>query len=146
MIAFFILGIFLVLAFIFWERFLDRHSTRHPLVRLGIFTRARGRFIAILLIIFLEWCAFMSWMLWVQFYYQDYKVLSPSSSFSILRNPGTKNYTPIQTTLRLIPTTVVGLVLTLTAGAVVGWLPAIYLLGSCLTNGPLRNLILGDLC
>jgi len=53
----------------------------------------------------------MSWMLWVQLYYQTYK-----------------NYTPLETMIRLIPTSIAGLAITLVVGLLVGWVPAIYLL------------------
>jgi len=106
-----IVGVFLVAVFVFWEVYLDKHSTYPPLVRLGIFTRARGKFAAIQGIIFFQFCAFMSWMLYVQLYYQTYKGL-----------------TPIKTMVRLLPMSVTGLALNFIVGIVVGWLPALYLL------------------
>jgi hypothetical protein len=84
-IALLIVGVFLVAVFVSWEIYLDKHSTYRPLVRLGIFTRARGKFAAIQGVIFFQFCAFMSWMLYVQLYYQTYKVRrspSPCSSLS----------------------------------------------------------------
>ncbi|KAF8625057.1 hypothetical protein AX15_005579 [Amanita polypyramis BW_CC] len=110
-IAFLIFGVFLIIAFLVWEGYLAKHSTLPPLMRLDIWTRANGKFAAIQIIAFLEWCAFASWMLWVQLYYQSYK-----------------GYSPIQTMIRLLPAPVTGLILTFIVGVVVGWLPAIYLL------------------
>ena len=43
-------------------------------MRLDIWTRGRGKFAAIQMVQFLEMGSFMSWMLWVQLYYQMYKV------------------------------------------------------------------------
>ncbi len=39
-----------------------------------------------------------------------------------------KNYTPLETMIRLIPTSIAGLAITLVVGLLVGWVPAIYLL------------------
>ncbi|KAK2464582.1 hypothetical protein APHAL10511_003371 [Amanita phalloides] len=110
-IASLVLGIALVVAFLFWEDHLAKRTTLPPLMRLDIWTRARGKFAAIQLVAFLEWCAFMSWMLWVQLYFQSYK-----------------HYSPLATTVRLIPTSVTGFIITMIVGAIAGWVPAIYML------------------
>ena len=73
-IALLIIGVALLVAFIVWEDHLGRKTTFPPLMRLDIWTRARGKFAAIQIIAFLEWSSFMSWILWVQLYYQSYKV------------------------------------------------------------------------
>ncbi|KAF8621310.1 hypothetical protein AX15_007905 [Amanita polypyramis BW_CC] len=106
-----IVGLFLVLAFIAWEDYLAKHSARPPLMRLDIWTRAKGKFAVVQMIAFLQWCSFSSWLLWVVLYYQLYK-----------------GYTPLETMTRLLPAPVTGLVLNFLVGAVVGWLPAIYFL------------------
>ena len=73
-IALLIVGVALLVAFIVWEDYLGRKTTLPPLMRLDIWTRARGKFAAVQIIAFLEWSSFMSWILWVQLYYQSYKV------------------------------------------------------------------------
>ncbi|KAF8340804.1 MFS general substrate transporter [Amanita rubescens] len=110
-IALLITGVFLLIAFIIWEDHLGRRTTFPPLMRLDIWTRARGRFTAIQIIAFLEWSSFMSWILWVQLYYQTYK-----------------RYTPLETTIRLIPMNLTGFVLLSVVGLIAGRVPAIYLL------------------
>lgn len=69
-----VVGISLVLAFVVWEDHLGRRTTFPPLMRLDIWTRGRGKFAAIQMVQFLEMSSFMSWMLWVQLYFQIYKV------------------------------------------------------------------------
>ena len=71
-----ITGISLVVGFVLWEDHLCRQTTFPPLMRVNIWTRAQGKFAAIQIIQFLEMSSFMSWMLWVQLYYQTYKVSS----------------------------------------------------------------------
>ena len=74
--AILISGVSLIVGFVLWEDHLGRQTTFPPLMRLDIWTRARGKFAAIQIIQFLEMSSFMSWMLWVQLYYQTYKVNS----------------------------------------------------------------------
>jgi len=89
-------------------------------MRLDLWTRAGGKFAAMQGIAFLQWCAFMSWALWAQLYYQTYK-----------------NYTPVRTMVRLLPMTVTGALLNVFVGLVVGWLDVLWLLiiGTMATGG-----------
>jgi len=102
-IALLVVGVLLIIAFLFWQHYLEKHlSNEHlsagrrlppPIMRLSLWTRANGRFAVMQLITFLTWCSFMSWNFWVQLFYQDYLRLSP-----------------VQTMLRLLPMFVTGLV------------------------------------
>jgi hypothetical protein len=75
-IALLIIGVFLVTAFVFWERYLEKVQntpgasdslfTPPPLVKPSVWGRARGRFAVMLVIAFLTWCSFFGWNLWVQ--------------------------------------------------------------------------------
>jgi len=60
-------------------------------MKLTLWTRAKGRFAVIQVIAFLEWSAFLSWFFWAQVYYEDFVKL-----------------TPVLTAVRLLPTTVAG--------------------------------------
>jgi MFS family permease len=96
-----IVGIIMVLLFLLWERYLEQAMddpsrtpstwTPPPLMRLSLWTRAKGRMAVILVIAFLNWCGFISWSFWVQLYFQNYLLL-----------------TPVHTMLRFIPLFIVG--------------------------------------
>lgn len=71
-----IVGIIIVSLFLLWERYLERVMddpsrtpsawTPPPLMKLSLWTRAKGRMAVILAIAFLNACAFISWTFWVQ--------------------------------------------------------------------------------
>jgi MFS family permease len=78
-IALLIIGVILVIFFVFWQHYLERiHSDPErahtatawwqppPLMKLSIWTRMKGRMAVMLWIAFLEWCSFFSWSLWAQ--------------------------------------------------------------------------------
>ena len=75
-IALLILGVLLIVVFLFWQHHLERvHDnldspysvfTPPPLMKISIWTRDHGRLSAMLAIIFLEWCSFFGWSFWVQ--------------------------------------------------------------------------------
>lgn len=102
-IALLALGVLFILAFLFWQHYLEKRLDNHrlppsrkfppPIMRLSLWTRADGRFAVMQLIAFLTWCSFMSYNFWVQLFYQDYLRLSP-----------------VQTMLRLLPMFVTGVI------------------------------------
>ncbi|KAG2073087.1 efflux transporter [Suillus decipiens] len=113
-----IVGIIIVSLFLLWERYLERAMddplrtpspwTPPPLMKLSLWTRAKGRMAAILVIAFLNSCAFVSWTFWVQLYYQNYLFL-----------------TPMQTMLRFIPMSIVGCLCSVLVAMFVGKLPLV---------------------
>ncbi|KAG2359353.1 major facilitator superfamily domain-containing protein [Suillus spraguei] len=113
-----IVGIIMVLLFLLWERYLEQVMndssrapspwTPPPLMKLSLWTRARGRMAIIVVIAFLNWCGFISISFWAQLYYQDYVLL-----------------TPMQTMLRFIPVFVVGCLSNVFVGMFVGKLPLV---------------------
>ena len=66
----------MVALFLFWENHLERALedpsrtpslwTPPPLMRLSLWTRAKGRMAVILAIAFLNWSGFISWSFWAQ--------------------------------------------------------------------------------
>ena len=102
-IALLVLGVLSIIAFLFWQHYLEKRLSnehlaamrRHPppIMRLSLWTRANGRFGVMQLIAFLNWSSFMSYNFWVQLFYQEYLRLSP-----------------VQTMLRLLPMFVTGMV------------------------------------
>ena len=126
-IALLIVGVFLVVLFVLWERYLERvHEdpqrarqsrwTPPPLMPVSIWTRARGKLAAVLVIAFDEWCAFNSWQFWVQLYYQDFLGL-----------------TPILTMVRLLPMFVSGVLCNVVIALVVSRVPLVVLAGTSLS-------------
>lgn len=67
-----ILGVFLIGIFIWWQHHLESHrdngdlSYRPPLMKLSMWKRGNGKFAAMQIIAFLEWCAFISFTFWAQ--------------------------------------------------------------------------------
>ena len=115
--------------FVFWEHFLEKLHAQHdaarerwwtppPLMKPSIWTRMRGRMTVMLVIAFLEYGAFSSWILWAQLYYQDFLHLSP-----------------ISTMLRLLPMFVAGCLCNVIVALLVGRLPLVLLIvaGTALT-------------
>ncbi|KAG1852813.1 major facilitator superfamily domain-containing protein [Suillus subalutaceus] len=113
-----IVGIIMVSLFLLWERYLEQVIedpsrapsawTPPPLMRLSLWTRAKGRMAVILAIAFLNSCTFVSWGFWVQLYYQNYLLL-----------------TPMQTMLRFIPMFIVGCLCNVLVAMFVGKLPLV---------------------
>ena len=111
-LALLLLGILFVVLFALFQHYLATRSTRPPLMRLSVWTRAHGKVAAMQLIAFFNWAAFMSWSIWCQLYYQNYQGLSP-----------------LQTMVRLLPMPIVGLLLNLIIGFAVERIDVLWLLG-----------------
>ncbi|TBU27560.1 MFS general substrate transporter [Dichomitus squalens] len=120
-IALLVVGVFFLVLFVPWERFLERvHAqggevsqrwwTPPPLMLVSIWGRANGRLAAMLAIAFSEWCSFNSFLFWVQLYYQDYLGLKP-----------------ILTMVRLLPMSAAGVTCNVIVALVVGRVPIVYL-------------------
>ena len=75
-IALLVVGFVLLVAFIFWQRYLERvheHSedtqnwwTPPPLMKVTVWTRSNWRMAVILWIAFFEWSSFQAWQFWAQ--------------------------------------------------------------------------------
>ncbi|KAH8109878.1 MFS general substrate transporter [Phellopilus nigrolimitatus] len=121
-IALLIIGVFMLVAFIVWQWYLESDMSgarRPPLMKLSMWSRAHGKFAAVQCIAFLEWASFLSWSFWAQLYYQDYQGLEP-----------------VLTSIRMLPMFVVGISCNVLVAAVVGRLPVVFLVaaGTLLTG------------
>lgn len=58
-IALLIIGIILVALFFFWERQVTTKTSRPPLMRLELWTRANGKLAAVYMIGFVSWMGFV---------------------------------------------------------------------------------------
>lgn len=128
-IALLVIGVILVALFLLWEWKLEQIIeedpsraasmwTPPPLMKLSLWTRARGRMAVVLCIAFLNWSAFIGWSFWVQLYYQNYLLLSP-----------------VKTMIRFIPMFIVGCLCNFFVAMVVSKLPLVIFVvsGSLLT-------------
>ncbi|KAI1790080.1 efflux transporter [Ganoderma leucocontextum] len=123
-IALVIVGVFSLVLFVFWERYLEQvHMqggevsqkwwTPPPLMPVSIWGRANGKVAAVLVIAFvesLEWCSFSGFTFWVQLYYQEYLNLSP-----------------ILTMVRLLPMQVTGVTCNVVIALIVAHASLVYL-------------------
>ena len=95
--ALIVISIILIVLFAVWQWYLETKTTRPPLMKISIWKNSR--FAAAQIIMAFFFASFNNYLIFVTYYYQDYQGLSP-----------------IQTTLRFIPTGVVGCVTALTTG------------------------------
>ncbi|EIN03494.1 MFS general substrate transporter [Punctularia strigosozonata HHB-11173 SS5] len=132
-IAFLILGVALIVAFLLWQRYLERvadnpdpsksHArnrwTPPPLMRVSLWGRAHGKFAAMQFVAFLNWACFIALQFWIQLYYQSYVGLSP-----------------ILTMVRLLPMFVTGVICNVFVALLIGRVDVIFLVvtGTVLTS------------
>lgn len=105
-----VVAVIFVTLFVFWQRHLEKTGKRTPLMKVSVFKSLR--FSAGMLIMVLFFACFNGYLVFVTYYFQDFQGLSP-----------------IQTTLRFIPTGVVGVLTAAVTGRLVGILPTYVLLG-----------------
>lgn len=129
-IATLVIGVFLVAVFLVWEHHLEKASsdpnrpksiwTPPPLMKLSLWSRAKGRVAVVLAIAFLNWAGFLSWSLWAQLYYQNYLGLSA-----------------IHTMVRFIPMFITGILCNFFVALVVARLPLVIFVvsGTLITAG-----------
>ncbi|KAJ2916092.1 hypothetical protein MD484_g4337, partial [Candolleomyces efflorescens] len=121
-IALLITGVILLVLFVFWEHYLEKIQddpdaplsrwTPPPIMRVSLWKRAEGKYAAMMIIAFVNWCSFLAWSFWAQLYYQNYVRLSA-----------------IQTVLRFIPMTVSGILCNILVGLTAARVPVVYLAG-----------------
>jgi MFS family permease len=85
-----VVSLLLIAAFVVWQWYLEHKTSRPPLMKVSVFRNTR--FSAAMLIMMLFFASFSNYMVYATYFYQDYQGLSV-----------------IQTTLRFIPTGIVGL-------------------------------------
>ncbi|KAH8104781.1 efflux transporter [Cristinia sonorae] len=93
-IALIIIGVACIALFLLWQWHLERPEVREtysiwtppPLMKLSLWTRGKGKFAAVQIVVFTLFAGFQSWILWIVLYYQNYQ-----------------GYNPIQTMIRMIP-------------------------------------------
>ncbi|KAF3768072.1 MFS general substrate transporter [Cryphonectria parasitica EP155] len=99
-----VVSLILVVIFVLWQRHLENKGTQTPLMKVSIFKNRR--FSAAMVIMGLFFACFNGYLIFATYYFQDYQGLSP-----------------IQTTLRFIPTGVVGVLTAAITGKLIAVLP-----------------------
>lgn len=104
-----VISFLLIGLFIFWQYRLEKRGGQTPLVKVSIFKNRR--FSAAMAIMCLFFGAFNGYLIFTTYFFQDYQGLSP-----------------IQTTLRFIPTGVVGIITSIVCGKLLAHVPTNYIL------------------
>ncbi|BEJ12831.1 hypothetical protein CspHIS471_0300050 [Cutaneotrichosporon sp. HIS471] len=104
--ALFAVSVVLLAAFFFWEYHVQNHTNRPPLIRLALFTRAKGRLAAMYLVGFIAMAGFVSILFNTTLFYQQVQGVSPMTA-----------------ALRFLPCTVSGLIATLSLSKLIHIVP-----------------------
>ncbi|KAG8674645.1 hypothetical protein FPOAC1_000616 [Fusarium poae] len=99
----------IIVAFFFWQRYLEQKTNRPPLVKVSIFNN--WRFTAVMIIMGLFFGGFNNYLIYATYYFQDYQGLSP-----------------LQTMLRFIPTGVSGFIVAFCTAYLLSRIPTFFIL------------------
>ncbi|TVY53534.1 putative MFS-type transporter [Lachnellula cervina] len=115
-----ITSVMFLLAFVYWQHYLERKAIREPLMPVSRFKNAR--FSLAMVIVFLFSGGFTNFILYSTYFYQDYQHLSP-----------------LQTMLRFLPLGVVGILTIIASGYLLSRLRGDFILifglvSSCIAN------------
>ncbi|CAM1506846.1 Fc.00g064870.m01.CDS01 [Cosmosporella sp. VM-42] len=104
-----VVSLLIIVAFGFWQWYLETKTTRPPLVKVSIFRN--WRFTAVMLIMGLFFASFNNFLIYVTYFFQEFQGLSP-----------------LQTMLRFIPTGVGGILIAFIVAQLLGRVPTFFLL------------------
>ena len=107
--ALLVLSVLVIAVFVAWQRHLERATTRRPLVKVSMF--AKVRFSAAMIIMALSFASFNNYLIVATYFYQGYQGLSP-----------------LQTTLRFVPTGVGGATVAVIVAQLLGRVPTFYII------------------
>ncbi|KAL0065019.1 hypothetical protein AAF712_008012 [Marasmius tenuissimus] len=123
-IALLVVGVVLIVVFVFWQWFLEqiqdaRRSlprsawipTPPPLMRVSLWSRAKGKVAVAMAIQFLLSCGFLGWQYWTVLFYQNYQ-----------------HYDAVGTVTRLIPSFISGILCNVVVALVISRLPLVALM------------------
>ncbi|OCF39472.1 efflux protein [Kwoniella heveanensis CBS 569] len=120
-----ILGPFLIVAFFFWEKHIIDKTTRPPLMRLQLWTRARGRLASVYLVGFLSWLGFHSLFYHATLFFQE------------IQNTG-----PVGAMVRFLPTEISGIICNIIVALIIHRISTVWLLSTGLLATGLANMCL----
>ncbi|RTE71262.1 hypothetical protein BHE90_014328 [Fusarium euwallaceae] len=104
-----VVSVLIIVAFFFWQRYLENKTDRPPLVKVSIFNN--WRFTSVMLIMGLFFGGFNNFLIYATYYFQDYQGLSP-----------------LQTMLRFIPTGVSGFIVAFITAHLLSRIPTFFIL------------------
>ncbi|KAL7425106.1 hypothetical protein Q5752_000794 [Cryptotrichosporon argae] len=110
-IALLIVGVLSIVAFFFWERHVIAQTSRPPLMRLALWTRARGKLAAVYFIGFVSWMGFVSLFYYTTLFYQQVQMTGSIGAM-----------------LRFLPTTVSGIICNIVVAKLVHRVPTQWLI------------------
>ncbi|WVQ70152.1 uncharacterized protein L199_008377 [Kwoniella botswanensis] len=105
-----ILGIILIISFFFWEHYVTVKTSDPPLMRLALWTRARGRLAALYFTSFLAIMGFIPTLYNATLYFQEVQSISP-----------------VGTMLRFLPTEIAGILCSIMVALLIHRVPAYWL-------------------
>lgn len=79
-VALLVISILLLVAFGFWERYIENHTSLPPIVKMSMLSRNGFGLTKVCLTAFLPFISIAGWIYLVSLYYQDYKRYSPFGS------------------------------------------------------------------
>ncbi|KAG8753279.1 hypothetical protein FRC12_011601 [Ceratobasidium sp. 428] len=106
-----VISILFLGSFLAWEWYIEKRTTRPPLMSLKLWARARGQFAVVQAVVFFDWACFTTWVFFVTLYYQEYKKVST-----------------IGTTVRLLPMAVSGFLCNLVIALIIGRVSGTFLI------------------
>lgn len=104
-----VVSVLIIVAFFFWQRYLENKTDRPPLVKVSIFNN--WRFTSVMIIMGLFFGGFNNFLIYATYYFQDYQGLSP-----------------LQTMLRFIPTGVSGFIVAFITAHLLSRIPTFFIL------------------
>lgn len=104
-----VVALLLIAVFVFWQHRLEKRGTQTPLMKVSVFSNRR--FSAAMVIMCFFFASFNGYLIFASYFFQDYQGLSP-----------------IQTTLRFLPTGIVGILTAAVCGKLIALVPTNYLL------------------
>ena len=134
------MGLFLCWQY-YLEKRLDDHNSTYsaftppPLMRISLWTRARGRLGAVMLVAFTTWSCFQSWLYWIQvMIYIQCTMIGSSLTLgqSLLSQIYYQNYhqfSAVQTAVRLVPMFFSGIVCNVFFAMMAAHVPLVWLVG-----------------
>lgn len=57
-----VISILLLGCFVAWEWYIENRTTRPPLMSLGLWSRAKGKFAVVQAVVFFDWSCFTTWV------------------------------------------------------------------------------------
>lgn len=91
-IALLIISVFMIAGFFGWEHYVEARTTRPPLMRLGLWTRARGKLAATYLIGGISWMGFTTMFYNATLFYQVSSRPGQQGESSLYTNYSLVNY------------------------------------------------------